>query len=230
MPPAVGVTTDRDTVARVSTLFRDVGLEPVALPCIEIEAEPGDVCDRARDAARRAELIVITSPRTVGILWPQGGMPAVPVASVGPETASAVRAAGGIVTLEGSGGAAALVDLIGPVDGRVIVFPHAATAPSGTAERLAAAGAVVDAHAVYRARPVPPAGAAVDAVAFASPSAVRGWTLARPLDGMVVAAVGHTTADHLGSLGRPPDVVAQRPTFHSLAEAVAAHLFERRAQ
>jgi uroporphyrinogen-III synthase len=161
------------------------------------------------------------------VLWPDGGMPGVPVAAVGPATARAVIKAGGLVAVEGRRGSRALVEDLGTVRGRVVVFVHAAGASADTADRLAAKGAVVDAHAVYRTRPIPPGDALVDSVAFASPSAVDGWLLARSLEGMVVASVGETTASYLEGRGHRSDVVATRPTFPSLADALAGRMIER---
>lgn len=225
--PTVAITTDEGSAGRVSALFRIKGLEPVPLPCIGVEAAPDIVCDRAREAAASADLLIVTSARTIGVLWPDGGMPGVPVAAVGPATARAVREAGGVVAVEGRGGSQALVEALGTVRGRVVVFPHAAGASAHTAERLAARGAVVDAHSVYRTRPIPPGDASVDSVAFASPSAVEGWLLARSLDGLIVASVGETTASYLEGRGHRSDVVPTRPTFPSLADALAGRMIER---
>ncbi len=75
--------------------------------------------------------------------------------------------------------------------------------------------------AVYRTRPCPPPQDPIEAVAFASPSAVRGWLLARDLNDVQVAAIGPTTAAELERAGHPPEVLAEEPHVTSLAEALA---------
>jgi uroporphyrinogen-III synthase/uroporphyrinogen III methyltransferase/synthase len=72
----------------------------------------------------------------------------------------------------------------------------------------------------------------VDAVAFASPSAVRSVVEAlgdggRSLGRGLVAAIGPTTADALRELGLSPGVIPTRHTGRDLADALAERLGRR---
>lgn len=109
----VAVTTDRFTEAAVA--FARVGLKPVSLPCIRVQAADEGVLAQAREAASIADLVLISSVRTLDVLWPNGSMPALEVGAVGERTAAAVKARGGRVVLLGRSGLADLVER-GPTD------------------------------------------------------------------------------------------------------------------
>jgi uroporphyrinogen-III synthase len=226
----VAVTTSADSSERVAAPLREAGLEPVELPCIEVRPADEAALDRLRREASDAEMVFLTSARSVAILWPAGGMPPVPCAVVGPATAAAVEAAGGEVAVVGSGGGDELVDLVeGEVRGRRIVFPHARASDPVRAERLRGAGADVVRGAAYDTIPVAPGDAPVDAALFGSPSAVEGWRLTRSIvDLGVVGAMGPTTASALDRAGRIPEVVADPPSVESLVRGLVAHLDQRR--
>jgi uroporphyrinogen-III synthase len=219
----VGVTTSADRSARAADAYESRGFTPVLLPCIRVEAGADAVIDELRVAAGAADWILLTSARAIGAVWPSGSMPATPVAAVGEATARAALEAGASVALVGRVGASDLADRIGPGTGRIVV-PHAAGTDPGVLTRLAAEGWDVVEGIAYRTEPVAPADDPVDAVAFASPSAVEGWCSARTLDGLVVGAIGPTTAAALAERGRPPDVVAERPAHSSLAAALVGSL------
>lgn len=218
----VAVTTSPDAYGRVANPLQAVGLEPVALPCIRIV--PGDPAelDRLRQATTRADLLVITSGRSVAMLWRDGGMPPVPVAAVGASSARAVEAAGGLVYLTGDGGAARLAELLEHrVLGLQMVFPHARAADPSITDRLRKAGATVIAGAAYGTEPVAPGGDAVEAVVLGSPSGVTGWCLTRSLDDVVVAAMGETTADAVSARGGKASIVPGRPRFEEVARELS---------
>ena len=63
----------------------------------------------------------------------------------------------------------------------------------------------------------------VEAISFASPSAVQGWLITRDLDDVVVGVIGQTTAAAVARI-RPPDAVATRPSHKALALALTDHL------
>lgn len=216
----MAVTTSADAAERICVPLVLAELDPVVLPCIEVRAAPGSVLDGMRSAARVADHLLLTSVRTVQILWPEGGMPPVPVAAVGGATARAVEQAGGMVETIGPGDGDDLIDLLlAQVAGRRIVFPHARSADPGRAERLRRAGALVDAAAVYDTIPLPPGPDPVDAALFGSASAVEGWCLSRTLsDVAMIGAMGPTTAAALSTRGRPADFV---PDHSSIAALVA---------
>lgn len=226
--PRIALTTTPDRAARLARLCEQRGLEPVRLPCIEFVPAEEDNLDPTRRRVAQADWLVVTSSRAISALWPHGGMPDVPVAAVGPATAQAVRASGGRSVVVGDGGADELVDLVaGRLSGASVAFPHAEGAGHTTIEALESAGATVDAWAVYEIRPVPPATDPVDAVAFGSPTSVRGWLLSRDLEGLVVGAIGGTTAEALAELAVAADVEPPHPSFEGLIAGMAEHLRDR---
>lgn len=219
----MAVTTSRDRAPEAAACFAAAGLTPVVLPCIRIV--PADDVGSLRRAAEEADLLVLTSRRPLEILWPEGRMPPVPVAAVGPATARQAERWGARVVTVGRGGGADLV-----IDGRwkAVVYPHAEGTDREVIRRLEAMAERLVAEPVYRTEPVPPAAYPVEAVAFASPSAVEGWTSGRSLDGLVVGAIGATTAAAVETFGRRPDVVPALPGYRALAEELAAHIEETR--
>jgi len=222
----VAVTTARDSADLQAVALREAGLIPVILPCIEVQG--GDDPAAVRRAVDDAEMLVITSARTVRILWPGGGMPQVPVAAVGPSTAKAVKAAGGRVSFVGTGGASELVSLIADrVRNIHVVFPQARDADPATAVRLRNVGATVETPVAYRTVPVSPGPDPVEAALFGSPSAVAGWTSARTLDGILAVAMGTTTAGALVEGGAADIRVASRPGLSGLVDEVHAALNQR---
>lgn len=230
MTARVAVTTTAGRAsARVGALLSSAALDPVYLPCIRVEPASVAVLDRLRREAVDANWIVLTSRRAVEVLWPDSRMPSGPaVAAVGPSSAEAARSAGGRVQLVGEAGAASLVrDLLPRVDGSSVVFPFARGTDPETVRSLADRAGRLVADAAYDTVPVPPGDDAVDAVIFGSPSAVRGWRLARTLDDLVAAAIGETTAACLRETGHPPAVVPGRPRMEMLVTALADHLRDR---
>lgn len=215
----VAVTTSADRQERVGGLMRAVGLEPVELPCIEISVAERGVLEAARRAAESADAIVLTSARTVKLVWPDR-MPSTPVWAVGPATAAAARHRGGQIVYVGSGGALALAEGVAAGTG-VVAFPHAAGSDERAGGRLASRMAEVVEHIVYATVPVPPADAVVDAVAFLSPSAVIGWMHSRTTDDLVTGAIGATTARTMREHGVEPDVVPTSPDLVLLARGIA---------
>jgi uroporphyrinogen-III synthase len=222
----VAITTAADRADLAARPYRARGLDPVLLPCVRIDTGPDSAIADIRQQAPGATWLVVTSARAVAIVWPDGAMPPVPVAAVGPVTARAVSEAGGIVALVGEAGASDLVEALGQGTG-VVVFPHAAGTDPGVFEEIITAGWDLLERTVYEAVPVAPSNDDVDAVVFASPSAVQGWVMTRRLDGPVVGAIGPTTARVLRGHGRVPDLIADPPSHEGLARLMAAHLAER---
>lgn len=218
----VAVTTDRFDV--VADVFAEAGLDPVALPCIRVTSASSHQLAVTRNHAGTADLLMVTSPRVVSLLWPGGGMPDVDAAAVGPTTARAVVAAGGRVNVVGDAGLARLADLaLGSIRGRRVVLARAAGSdPVGLARVRESAGQLID-RVVYESVPVAPDMTPVDAVAFASPSAVAGWMLGRDLEDVVVGAIGTTTARAV-ERHRSPDVMAATPSYPALAETLATFM------
>ncbi len=168
-----------------------------------------------------------------------------PVWCVGPATARAAFEAGlpvhRVPERFDAGGLLATLTRLFPPEGRRFLLPRAARARETLPEGLRAAGAVVDAVPVYETLAAEFDAAAlgeslasgeIDAVSFASPSAVRflldalDETARAALRRCVVAAIGPVTAEALREAGVPPDVVPERATGEDLVAALAAHFSE----
>lgn len=226
--PRVALTTTGDRSRHLADYVKALGLEPVALPCIELVPAAGAALASARSEGSGADWLVVTSPRTVDVLWAEGGMPSANVAAVGEVTAEAVRRVGGTVAVVSDGGAAQLAERITRVvAGKSVFFPHAAGADRSTIDLLRRAGATVRARAVYEMRPIAPGDDPVDSVVFGSASAVTGWLLSRDLEGLVVGVIGETTAAALAHCGRSFDVMPPRPSYRGLVRQLAEHLRDR---
>lgn len=222
----VAVTTASEGAERIGLLAEEAGLSPVYLPCIRTEVSPPEILDPLRAASEDAGWVICTSQRAVAAMWPAGGMPAHPlVAAVGAATARAVTAAGGRVEVTGTGGAAALRELLhGRLASQTVVFPHARAADPGTIEMLRSVAGSVVAGPAYDTLPMAPAADPVDAVILGSPSALSGWLMTRDLSDVVVAAMGETTAAALRAVGREPDVVPSVPGAASIVAALATYV------
>ena len=217
----VALTTAADRFAEAARPFADLGFVPVSLPCITIEVADEDLLVGARVTAAGVDLIFATSARTIRLLWPDGNMPAVPVAAVGAATARAVTEAGGTVAVIGTGGGLDLVERVREITGiRRVLFPHAGGTDPAVLDALRTVVPVTSTIPIYETVPVAPTADPVDAVAFASASAVEGWFLARDTGGMTVAAIGGPTADALARHGVTPDAVPAIPGFKSMASAL----------
>jgi len=163
------------------------------------------------------------------------------LAAVGPATGarllSEVRAPD-LIPPEATG--EALARSLGPfVGGKRVLLPRAAEGRPEILKGLSAAGAEVTAVEAYRTLPAPAETliclaswierAEVDAVAFASPSAVRAvFEALGPRAGLLgrvlLAAIGPTTAGALREVGLSAGVVADRHTGRDLADSIAASL------
>lgn len=210
-------------------------------------ADPEDPVPLQEALARLPEYdwICFSSPRAVHAVAGRVGSPPGPpisrprVAAVGPSTASALREAGWPVhRVPGEASGAGVVDAFagaGDAPGAWILFPASAIARNEVPDGLARLGARVDWVTAYRMVVMPMDRASclasvdageVDAVTFASPSAMEG--LRRGLgDGLFhrlarstpAAAMGPTTAAALGEAGWTRVVVAESPDMRGLAEA-----------
>lgn len=189
--------------------------------------------------------IVFTSARTVDPVADQlDGLDGVGagLAAVGAATASAVEARGGRVRVVGDGGGAQLAGALAreaTLSDARILFPAASRASDQLSDALEAAGARVERVEAYRTVLHPPDGdrirsdleGGVDAVTFASPSAVD--ALDQALEGSLAAslgtrpavAIGPTTASALEERGVLRVVVAAETSLDGLVEAVI-HVLE----
>jgi uroporphyrinogen-III synthase len=134
--------------------------------------------------------------------------------------------------------ASQLAEALGDIAHKRILWPRAAIAPDTLAETLRARGAHVDAPIVYDTRSVLNQDTVahafqypVDAVTFASGSAVRAWieTLGvgeygrHILASTVVACIGPTTAAVARELGIDVTVIAAEHTTDGLLHALRDH-------
>jgi uroporphyrinogen-III synthase len=218
----VALTTDRfDSVA---PLYIEAGLAPIWLPCVQVEPASDDALDRAREAAARAGIIILSSARSVDWLWPQGRVPEVDVVAVGTATARAITERGGRVVLTGDSG---LAELAAKASTRLasdhVVFPRSADTDPGALRLVRQLAPELLEFEIYHIQPIAPENDEVRAVAFASPSAVVGWHLGRDLVGLLAGVIGATTAAAV-SRYRRPDVVAPSPSHRALARALASHM------
>jgi uroporphyrinogen-III synthase len=234
----------------LSERLRELGAAVRDLPAIELgpPADSGPL-DAALRELPRFDWVVFASAaavdRVLGRLdelgLPRASLAARALAAVGPATAARLEAgvrAPDLVPGEAQGGALAEA-LARMVKGHRVLLPRPAEGRPEIAAGLTAAGAELVAVEAYRTVPAPAERLAplarwldrgeVDAVAFASPSAVRAVVAAMAPDAsrlarVLLAAIGPTTAQALEEAGLRAGVVAGRHTGAELAEAIAARL------
>jgi uroporphyrinogen-III synthase len=195
--------------------------------------------------------VAFTSPRAVAAaadvasherLAPPAGRGPPRVAAVGASTARALRERGWPVAVVNAGvGAADLVRTLAAGEdpsGAVVLFVAGSLARDTLARELAVRGARVTRVEAYRTLLTPPDGArvredlarGVDAVTFASPSAVDGVALAvdgdlaGALDERPTVAIGPTTARALVGRGVRRVLIADEAGFAGIVAAVARAL------
>lgn len=228
--------------------LRELGASVRELPAISF-APPGDPgpLDAALRALERFDWVVFASATAVDRVLDRLGALQVPgealarrsLAVVGPATADRLRSrlrAPDLQAPEATG--EALAHALAPsVEGRRVLLPRPAEGRAEILDGLTAAGARVASVEAYRTVPVPPERLArlaswierreIDAVAFASPSAVRAVVAAlgpAAMGGVLLAAIGPTTSRALQEAGLRAGAVASRHTGTDLAEAIAARL------
>lgn len=218
----VGVTASADGYERYAAALSMRGLTPVATPSVEVRPRPEAALRLIKDAAESAEFLLLTSSRAVEYLWPDDDMPGTPVLAVGAATADAVHKAGGNVAYIGTAGSSALLDEHeSAIRAKAVVYPRAAGADPAITVRLIRIAQSIVSETIYATTPVAPPPHELDAVLFASPSAVEGWFLTRNVDDLLVGAIGPTTAAALQYRGITPDAQPAIPSAAALAAALA---------
>jgi len=226
------VTRATEDQAELAGLLQARGARPVALPCIAF-ADPADPAP-LEDALRRLrsgpapDFVVLASPQAAERFLARvdrASLQGVRIAVAGEGTARRIGERGLKVLVPAHGtGADALVETLAPhVAGKEVLLPRAEGGNPALAAGLARAGARVFAPVLYRTVPAPaadPEGARllraglVDAIAFASGSAARGFAAlfgaeARELAGRArVACMGPTCAGEARAAGLRVDAVA----------------------
>jgi uroporphyrinogen-III synthase/uroporphyrinogen III methyltransferase/synthase len=246
----VVVTRGRGGEDALAAHLRALGATVREIPAIAF-ADPADPAplDAALRGLDRFDWVVFTSATAVERVAARLaalGLPAAALArpslgAVGPATAERLARLvrePDLVPVEARGGT--MAEALAPhVRGRKVLFPRPAEGRPETVEGLVAAGAVLTLVEAYRTVPAPReviapladwlARGEVHAVAFASPSAVRSVAAglgpkASLLRGVLLAAIGPTTADAIRAEGLEVQVQPERYTGPDLAEAVAARL------
>lgn len=221
----VAVTTSSDRATAAAIPFTFLGMQPTLLPCISVESAGESTLAAARTAAQDADLLVVSSPRTIDILWPDGSLPDVEFAVVGPSSSRAVQDRGGRVAITGTRGSAQLAEILAPLVGdKHVVWPHADGADPAPLLKLSSSAARFKAQTIYTSVPIAPFPDPVDVISFASPSAVTGWQITRSLAEAAIAVIGATTRQAVIGAGATVAIVAPDPTFQSLAQAVSEYL------
>jgi uroporphyrinogen-III synthase len=209
------------------------GARVVALPLLHIVDDTDGVAalrSALGAAGPRFDGVVVTSPngaRCLAAARPAGGATLPPVYVVGPGTAAAWEAAGGIAPagIANEHLAEGVVARLGEGSGRLLVAQGDLARPV-LVEGLRAAGWDVTAVVVYRTVTRQPslhevtAARRADVVTLASSSAAQAWRQAcgtHPSPPVVV--MGPVTADTARSLGLPVVGEAQPHTLEGLVEA-----------
>ncbi|HVP67452.1 MAG TPA: uroporphyrinogen-III synthase [Anaeromyxobacteraceae bacterium] len=248
----VAVTRGKGGEDALSERLRELGAQVVAVPAIATAPpESFDELDRALGNLSAFDWVAFASATAVeavlGRLAALGLPPpgrSVRLAAVGTATAARLREllrAPDLVPAEARGAALAEA-LAAQAKGRRVLVPRAAEGRPELVDGLRAAGADVVAATAYRTVAAPPEAMAplaallergeVDAVAFASPSAVKSVVAglgdrAGMLARSVLAAIGPTTASALADVGLRAAVTPGSSTARDLADAIARHLGPR---
>lgn len=235
------VTRPRAQAAGLYQQLAALGAEPILFPTIEIApVDDYRALDRALSQLAHYRWLIFTSVNGVAAFWDRweraggGSLPtALRVAAIGPATAAALEQRGARPALiPHEYVAEAILDQIGPVEGKWILLPRADLAREVLADELGRRGAIVHEIAVYRTLPAAPDphGLAelrrgVDALTFTSSSTVRNFValVGREISAVCVACIGPITAQTARQLGLPVHVVARTYTSAGLVAALAKH-------
>jgi uroporphyrinogen-III synthase len=245
----VVITRAEHQSEEVEALLRERGAEPLLYPCIAI-APPEDtsLLDAAIVAAARGEFdwLVLTSANTVTSLaeriaalgLPEAIFANMKVAAVGTVTTEEAQCKLGLAVaiLPEQFRAEALARAIDPAPGTRIFLPQADAATSELQDELIARGAKVRSVIAYRTVvgeggadiPGMLAQRAIDAITFASPSAVCNfiWRLVeeggstKDLAGVTLACIGPATEKKARECGLNPTVIPPVYTLENLIQSL----------
>jgi len=223
--------------------LRARGAEVVLVPTVRIAApdDPRPFHDALRSIGDY-DWLLLTSANAVQAVADAAGEglpPTLRLASAGPATTEAIRSLfpGGAVAAEATGafGAEGLARALAAMDvaGSRMLFPVSDRSPAALADALRARGANVEVVVAYRttvpegvgARLQAALEAGVDAVTFASPSAVEAFALLEGGGcGVPAVVIGPSTASAARAAGFTVAATADTATGEGLAAAVAIYL------
>jgi len=250
------VTRALEQAERFSHALSELGAEPLHCPLTRIvDPAPADAArlDAALADLRRYAWLVFASANAVERFTAAltdrrldgRALAGARIACVGQATAAALASRGLIADLvpahgDAAGVARAVIESSGDLRGARILVPRAAEGRDEAVDLLRAAGAEVDAIAIYRLAPVQPdhpsVAAAlarlrarqVRAAAFFAPSQVRALMELLGPDAVdllgavpILAAIGATTAAALAARGLTAQVVPTIPDADALAHEIA---------
>jgi uroporphyrinogen-III synthase len=207
------VTRAAEDAPELEGMLRGRGAIPVRMPCIRFEdaEEAGRVAELVR---ARPDWVVVSSPHAARRLVALCGSIDVPLAAVGAATARELP--GQVLVPEAGAGAAALVAVLRDrLAGKRVLVPRAEGGNPALIDGLRAAGAQVETLTLYRTVPATSADVSllrgIDAISFASGSAVRGFVSlagAGAARGVAIACMGENCAEEVRRCGLQPDAVA----------------------
>ena len=229
--------------AGLAERLRARGAEVIEVPTVRIAGpdDPRPFHDALRSIAA-GDWLLLTSVNAVQAVADAAGtgLPGtVRLASAGPATTEAIRSLlpGGAVAAEATNafGASGLALALAAFDvaGSRMLLPVSDRSPAALADTLRALGARVDVVVAYRTTIPEGVGerlrvaleAGLDAVAFASPSAIEAFALlGEPGHAVPAVAIGPSTASAARAAGFAIVVTAEAATAEGLAAAVERHL------
>jgi uroporphyrinogen-III synthase len=220
------VTRAAEEARELEELLRARGAAPVRFPCIEFE--DGPELERIAEAVqKRPDFVVVSSPHGARrLLDLTGPAPSLRFAAVGAATAALLP--GDVVVPAAGAGAEALLAVLGPLArGKRVLVPRAERGTPALVEGLARAGADVEVFTLYRTVTPRSADLSVllhlDAISFASGSAVRGFVQlagAGAANRAAVACIGASTAREARAAGIRIDAYGGEG-LESLCDALA---------
>jgi len=231
----VALTREAADNAALAGLLAAAGIGALSCPLVRVELIPPAEVTLARTGY---DWLAVTSRRALAWLDWRRGLPGAPtfarVGCVGTATAEYARAVmklDPLVPVVQT--AAALAKVMGEVRGLHVLFPRGDLARDTLATALCDRGSVVDDPIVYRTSAAEPGASKlaemiaenkVNAVAFASPSAVRfAMQAGADLASVRCFSIGPTTSDELKAHGLAVAAQASPHDANGLAAAIVAH-------
>jgi uroporphyrinogen-III synthase len=210
--PVVLLTRPEGENESLAARLADAGITSVVVPCVRVvDLEDPAPFGAALAALGSGDILMLTSRAGARAVRRALGTArcAAPVAALGGATADACRAAGLAVTYTASTATGAALAAELPLPRGVVMLARSDRAASEPVHILRRRGARVRDVVAYRTEPVAATGLPdADAVVFASPSAVDGYTASGAPAPAVVVAVGTTTATRIRSRLRADPLIA----------------------